>query len=72
MNGNYGTNIMGMVENGNGWDDEQEVADTYLNNMGAIYDEGENWGEFQKEFLKLHYKILKWWFSQGKTILGVD
>ncbi|MDO6435999.1 cobaltochelatase subunit CobN [Cyclobacterium sp. 1_MG-2023] len=48
VNGNYGTNIMGMVENGNGWDDEQEVADTYLNNMGAIYDEGENWGEFQK------------------------
>ncbi|GEO20091.1 hypothetical protein CQA01_06250 [Cyclobacterium qasimii] len=48
VNGNYGTNIMGMVEQGNGWDDEQQVADTYINNMGAIYDEGENWGAFQK------------------------
>ncbi len=48
VNGIYGTNIMGMVEQGNRWDNEQEVADTYLNNMGAIYDEGENWGAFQK------------------------
>ena len=48
VNGIYGTNIMGMVEKGNGWEDEQEVADTYLNNMGAIYDEGNNWGAFQE------------------------
>lgn len=48
VNGIYGTNIMGMVEKGNGWEEEQEVADTYLNNMGAIYDEGGNWGAFQE------------------------
>ena len=48
VNGVYGTNIMGMVEQGNGWDDEQQIAETYLNNMGAIYDEGDNWSAFQK------------------------
>jgi len=48
VNGVYGTNIMGMVERGNSWEDESEVAQTYLNNMGAIYDEGENWGAFQE------------------------
>ncbi len=45
LNGNYGTGIMGMVENGDTWDDEQQVADTYLNNMGAVYGQ-ERWGEF--------------------------
>ncbi|MDN5202752.1 cobaltochelatase subunit CobN [Fulvivirgaceae bacterium BMA10] len=48
VNGIYGTNIMGMVEKGNSWEDESEIAETYLNNMGAIYDEGESWGAFQK------------------------
>ncbi|MEN7550019.1 cobaltochelatase subunit CobN [Rapidithrix thailandica] len=48
VNGTYGTNIMGMVEKGNTWEDEREVANTYINNMGAIYDEGEYWGAFQK------------------------
>ncbi len=48
VNGIYGTNIMGMVEQGNGWEEEAQVANTYINNMGAIYGEGENWGAFQK------------------------
>lgn len=48
VNGVYGTNIMGMVEQGDNWENEQEVAATYLNNMGAIYDQGDNWGAFQK------------------------
>ncbi len=48
VNGIYGTNIMEMVEQGNGWENEEQVAETYLNNMGAIYGEGENWGAFQK------------------------
>lgn len=47
VNGIYGTNIMGMVEKGDAWENEEEIAATYLNNMGAIYDEGDNWGAFQ-------------------------
>lgn len=37
MNGNYGTGITGMVEAGDRWENEKELADTYLNNMGAYY-----------------------------------
>ncbi len=47
VNGSYGTQIMGMVENGNKWEKEEEVAQTYLNNMGELYDEGEGWGLFR-------------------------
>ena len=36
-NGMYGTGIQGMVESGDRWESESEIADTYLNNMGAFY-----------------------------------
>lgn len=47
INGNYGTQIMGMVENGDRWEKEEEIAKTYLNNMGEMYDEGEGWGRYR-------------------------
>ncbi len=47
VNGNYGTHIMGMVEAGDRWQNDTEVAQTYLNNMGAVYGEGDLWGAFQ-------------------------
>ena len=43
MNGNYGTAIMEMVERGDRWEEDAEVAGQYLRNMGAVYDEGELW-----------------------------
>ena len=43
VNGNYGTAIMEMVERGDRWEDDAEVAGRYLRNMGAVYDEGELW-----------------------------
>ncbi len=46
INGNYGTGIMGMVEDGDSWEEEAEIANQYLLNMGAMYDE-DNWSEFQ-------------------------
>jgi cobaltochelatase CobN len=45
VNGNYGTGIMGLVESGDRWNDRTEIAETYMNNMGAIYTE-DHWGEF--------------------------
>ena len=36
-NGMYGTGIQEMVESGDRWEDESEIAATYLNNMGAYY-----------------------------------
>ena len=46
VNGNYGTAIMEMVEKGDRWETESEVAGQYLHNMGALYDEGDLWGHY--------------------------
>lgn len=48
VNGNYGTAIMGMVEQGNRWDERSQIAKTYLNNMGAAYGTQSDWGSFNK------------------------
>ena len=47
VNGNYGTGIQEMVESGDRWEKESEIADVYLNNMGAIYGSSEQWGDFE-------------------------
>lgn len=47
-NGGYGTGITGMVQAGDRWESEKEIADTYLNNMGAYYGNEKNWEVFQK------------------------
>lgn len=46
INGNYGTGIMGLVESGDKWEDEKEITDQYLKNMGGIYTK-DNWGIFK-------------------------
>jgi len=43
VNGNYGSGIQGMVEAGDRWTDRAEIAETYINNMGAIYGSEEDW-----------------------------
>lgn len=43
VNGNYGTGIQGMVQSGDRWENESEIADVYLNNMGAFYGSEKNW-----------------------------
>lgn len=48
LNGMYGTGIMGLVESGDRWEDEAEIARTYLNNMGAMYTSEEDWGGFKE------------------------
>lgn len=48
INGNYGTGIMGMVENSDRWDSTKIIAQQYINNMGAIYGNQEEWGQFEK------------------------
>ncbi len=46
VNGNYGAGIMGMVESSDRWDSTKAVAQTYINNMGALYVDENSWGEF--------------------------
>jgi cobaltochelatase CobN len=43
-NSSYGTQIMGMVEKGDSWSNEAEVADRYVSNMSGVYRDGERWG----------------------------
>lgn len=47
-NGGYGTGIQGMVESGDRWEEESEIARTYLNNMGAYYGNEKNWEAFRQ------------------------
>ncbi|WP_455593353.1 cobaltochelatase subunit CobN [Bacteroides sp.] len=47
-NGMYGTGIQEMVESGDHWENESEIANTYLNNMGAYYGNEKNWETFRK------------------------
>jgi len=43
VNGGYGTGIQGMVMAGDKWEKEQEIAETYVNNMGAFYGDEQHW-----------------------------
>lgn len=52
VNGNYGTGIMGLVENGDRWESEDEIADTYLRNMGAYYGSEATWGAYIPNLLE--------------------
>ncbi len=45
VNGNFGSNITGMIQAGDRWEDSGEVGRRYLENMGAMYTE-EAWGEY--------------------------
>jgi cobaltochelatase CobN len=51
VDGSYGTGIMGLVESGDKWEDEKEIAQQYIRNMGAIYTES-HWGHFQPGILE--------------------
>ncbi len=43
-NANYGTGIMGMVERGDTWETEDEIAQRYLDNMSGVYRGDNAWG----------------------------
>lgn len=43
VNGNYGTGIQGMTMASDRWENESELAEVYLNNMGAYYGKEDQW-----------------------------
>lgn len=45
VNGNYGTGIMGYVENSGEWNRAGEIGSQYLINMNARYGSSEGWGQ---------------------------
>lgn len=48
VNGNYGTGIQEMVNAGDRWDKESQIAEVYMNNMGAYYGDEKNWETVRK------------------------
>ena len=48
VNGNYGTGIQGMVTASDRWTSSSEIAQVYMNNMGAYYGSEEGWEEFSR------------------------
>ena len=48
VNGNYGTGIQEMITAGDRWDKESQIAEVYLNNMGAYYGDEKNWETVRK------------------------
>jgi cobaltochelatase CobN len=52
INGMYGTGIQGMVTAGDKWESEKEIADTYIHNMGAVYGNDKNWGQYHEGLLR--------------------
>lgn len=47
INGHYATGIQAMVEAGSQWESSDEIADVYLNNMGAFYGKADKWESFR-------------------------
>jgi hypothetical protein len=48
MNGNYGTGIQGMVMSGDRWEKREEIANTYINNMGTFYGSEKDWEQYNQ------------------------
>ena len=46
IGGGYGTGITGMVQNGDNWEDTDEIVSRYLHNMGAYYGSEEAWERY--------------------------
>ncbi len=48
VDGNYGTGIQGMVQSQDGWQTSADIAEVYLNSMGAFYGTEDGWERFSK------------------------
>lgn len=48
VDGNYGTGIQEMVVAGDRWEDESEIAETYIRNMGASYGSEKDWEKLRE------------------------
>lgn len=49
LNSGYSTGMIAYTDNSGSWDDQNELVNGYLNNMGAIYGDDDNWGAFHKD-----------------------
>lgn len=52
LDGGYGTGIQEMVQSGESWKDESEIAETYIGNMSAFYGSEQYWEKASKAAFK--------------------
>ncbi len=52
INGMYGTGIQEMITASDKWETEDEIAHTYMHNMGAEYGSDKDWGHFYEGLFK--------------------
>lgn len=69
VNDGYGTGITGLVEKGDAWEEESQIADTYLNNMGAIYGDPDKWGALSLDHM---YEFMGGLNLSVRNITGKD
>lgn len=48
----YGTGIQEMITAGDKWENTDQIAEVYLNNMGASYTDAKEWGRFTKDLFR--------------------
>ena len=48
VNGNYGTGIQNMVTASDRWNSSSEIAQVYMDNMGAYYGSKEEWEQYSR------------------------
>lgn len=51
VNNSYGTGIMELVESSDKWGEQRDIADQYLQNMGALYGDSDTWGQLNRSLL---------------------
>ena len=49
VNGNYGTGIQEVAMSSDKWTDRKQIAEAYLNNMGAFYGDQKQWEDHQSK-----------------------
>ena len=54
INSGYSTGMMAYTEHSGSWESEKEIAEGYLNNMGASYGDDGNWGDVQEGLFASH------------------
>ena len=56
LQGRYDTGIKEMINAGDKWDTQKEIAEVYMHNMGAFYGSKEQWSKFQEGMFRAAIK----------------
>ena len=56
LQGRYDTGIKELINAGDKWETQQDIAQVYMHNMGAFYGTKENWSQFQEGMFRAAIK----------------